>query len=366
MPVQVIDLSGTPYQMGVAHGRLLRDEIHAFYRTRLGYSINEAAEVGVIHTEASILATARQHLVHFERDLPQVWAEFVGIAEGAGMDPARLYVTNGQTDLVDHLRIPSTATAVDRGCTAILVGGGRSSTGHALLAQTWDMHPDAEQFVRVFRRRPLAEDGTRPLPASLVLSTAGCLSLTGISASGVGMGTNDLKPDDARDGLMYLALIHNALAQADLGSAVAAIRDARRASGHNYLFAGDRSIVNLEATAAEYELFQSENEIYAHGNHYLTPRFAVRDQMDMSQSTSPTRCARVDALLAEKGDAPLGPADLWAYLANREDGENSICRINHPDVTTCAAVVLSPATGEMWATAGDALQNEAIVLRLRD
>ncbi len=364
MSVQIIELSGTPYQMGVAHGRLLRDEIHAFYRTRLGHSINEAAEVGVIHTEASILATARQHLVHFERDLPQVWAEFVGIAEGAGMDPAQLYVTNGQTDLVDHLRIPSTAAAADRGCMAILVGGGRSSTGHALLAQTWDMHPDAEQFVRVFRRRPQAENGDRPLPASLVLSTAGCLSLTGISASGVGIGTNDLKPDDARDGLMYLALIHNALAQPDLGGAVAAIRDARRASGHNYLFAGDRRIVNLETTGSRARTLSKRNRDLHPRQPLFDPRFAVRDQLDMSQSTSRTRCARVDALLADKGDAPLSPADLWAYLANRQDGEKSICRINHPDVTTCAAVVLSPATGEMWATAGDALQNEATLLNI--
>jgi hypothetical protein len=290
----------------------------------------------------------------------------VGIAQGAEMDPARLYVTNGQTDLVDHLRIPQTSAAADRGCTAILVGGGRSSTGHALLAQTWDMHPDAEQFVRVFRRRPVAENGERPLPESLVLSTAGCLSLTGISASGVGLGTNDLKPDDARDGLMYLSLIHHALAQPNLDQAVAAVRDARRASGHNYLFAADRRMVNLEATAAEHEIFASEDAVFSHGNHYLAPRFALRDQLNLAESTSPFRCARVESLLAEKGDAPISPADLWAYLANREDGENSICRFDHPETTTCAAVVLSPATGEMWATAGDALHNEPTLLRLGD
>ena len=364
MSVQIVHLSGTPYQMGLAHGRLLKDEIHAFYRTRLAHSIAEAAEVGVIHTEVSILATARQHLAHFERDLPQVWAEFAGIAQGADMDPAQLYVTNGQTDLVDHLRIPRSAAAGDRGCTAILVGGGRSSTGHALLAQTWDMHPDAQQFVRVFHRRPQAEKGERPLPESLVLSTAGCLSLTGISASGVGMGANDLKPDDARDGLMYLALIHHALAQPDLDSAVAGVRDARRASGHNYLFAGDRRVVNLETTAAEHELYASEDGVFSHGNHYLTPRFAVRDQLNLADSTSPSRCARVETLLAAKGDAPISPADLWAYLSNRQDGENSICRFDHPETTTCAAVVLSPATGEMWATAGDALHNAATLLNM--
>ena len=180
----------------------------------------------------------------------------------------------------------------------------------------------------------------------------------------MGIGTNDLKPDDARDGLMYLALIHHALAQPDLDSAVAAVRDARRASGHNYLFAGDRRIVNLEATAAEHELFQSEEAITSHGNHYLTPRFAVRDQINRTESTSPFRCARVESLLAEKGDAPISPADLWTYLSNREDGENSICRFDHPETTTCAAVVLSPATGEMWATAGDPLHNAATLLNL--
>src|SRR5881296_3518073 len=96
-------LEGTPYAMGLAHGRALREEIHALAEERLRLSLQRAAEVGRPATRAAALGLAREFLPLQERWSPAVHAEFRGIAEGAAIAPELLLIGNGYTDFVDVL-----------------------------------------------------------------------------------------------------------------------------------------------------------------------------------------------------------------------------------------------------------------------
>jgi len=346
--LDLIILTGTPYEMGVQHGRQLRDEIHALADDRLRLCLTDMEAVGSSVGEAECLALARTHLPFFEKHAPLAWAEFQGIADGAGISLERLFVGNGYTDFVDVLMLKQ--AAAELGCTAFLVRREFSHSGHTLLGQTWDMHPSAKQFVHLFQREPT--EGA----ASLVLSTAGCLSLIGLNAAGIAIGNNNLCPLDARPGLMYLTLIHQALAQITLDAAIAGITAGPRASGHNYLLADADRIVDIETTALEYELLEPAAPWYVHTNHYRTKRLAVQE-MQIPSPSSTRRLERMEVLLASATTVDVDT--LWTFMSDRTDAENPICRLPSTDdeSVTCAAVIVRPETGEMWAARGDPLHN---------
>jgi len=214
------------------------------------------------------------------------------------------------------------------------------------------MHPEAADYLAVFCRRP--SQG----PASLVVSTVGCLSLAGINEAGIAIGNNDLKPTDARCGVTYLAVIHHVLQQTSLPGAVNAITLAERMSGHNYYLAGpEGELVDIETTATRYELISPAGSFYVHTNHYLAADLRDLDAQPRLESST-YRLERMGKLLHEH----LGrvtPQTMMALMADEQgQADRRICRRDPSDETpTCAAVVMSPQTGELWVVQGPPSQN---------
>ena len=103
------------------------------------------------------------------------------------------------------------------GCTSFIATAQATADGLTYVGQTWDMHAFAEPHMRVFRRTP--DEG----PAWVTLTTAGCLSLIGLSDRQIAVGNTNVAPVDARPGVIYLAMIHEALRSPDYATARAAI-----------------------------------------------------------------------------------------------------------------------------------------------
>lgn len=340
-------LEGTPYQMGRAHGRVLREEVHALAEERLRLSLQAAEAAGRPATRAAALALAREFLPIQERWSPAVHAEFVGIAEGAGIAPELLLIGNGYTDFKDVLcQNPALAGAAQE-CTVFYIGAEASRDGRAYAGQTWDMHSTAEPFVLCVLRRPT--DG----PATLGITTAGCLSLVGLNAGGIGCGNSNLVPTDARAGVIYLALIHAALSRTRWEEARDVFCDAPRASGHNYYLAGPGgAFADVETTATDAETLFPTAPVYVHANHYTMPRLLSMEAPRDPASTSVHRERRLRARLeARIGD--LDPETLRDCLADHDPGPGPVCVHDQGGGSkSCAAVVLCPETREIWARVG--------------
>jgi len=350
MSIDVVSLEGTPYEMGRQHGERLRDEVYELAAERMWLSIRSAGVQGVDASEEDCLKLAAEHLPLFQEYVPAVWEEFRGIAEGAGISTEALFVGNGYTDFRDVLSQGRAAGLSE--CTSFLVTPEFTREGHALIGQTWDMHASAEAFVKLFHRRPAHA------PETLVLSTSGCLSLIGISRAGVAVGNNNLCPTDARPGVMYLSMIHHALAQPDLEAATRAITDAPRSSGHNYVLAGEGQIRDIETTAQEYAILPAEGAWMVHANHYLS-KDLVRLEAEPPGISSLHRQKRMEDLFRASEGAMDADA-LWRFMSDREGGDTCICRTGATEAmgTTCGAAVLSPETGEIWVTRGNPAANE--------
>ncbi len=349
MPIEYVTLAGSPKQMGQAHGEQFAERIAQFAEIRLARCIDEVTESGRRLTRDDVVSFCQSVLQHHRDYAPSVYEEFAGIAEAAGISPAMLMICNGLTDVVDPLACGTKAW----GCTSWLIGPEATDDGQVLAGQSWDMHPEAADFIAVFRRQP-AEG-----PASLVMSTIGCLSLVGINEAGIAVGNNNLKPTDARPGVMYLSMIHHALAQTPLAGAVNAITLAQRMSGHNYYLAGpEGEIVDIETTATRHEVVDPAGSFYVHTNHYLTA--ALREfEAEGKLESSHYRLDRMGKLL-HKHVGEITAQTMMTLMADEQGhGDCRICRRDPADeAATCGAIVMSPQAGTMWAVQGPPSQNK--------
>ncbi len=351
MQPRVIHLEGEPYAMGRQYGAQVRREVRALAEERLSLALDAALQKGRRVYRREALEMAGRFLPIQEAYAPDVHAEFLGIAEGAGITPELLLVANGLTDFRDVLSqaVGEESAGEDADeCTAFWVRP-EAAGGRTLCGQTWDMHATAEPFVLVVHRRP-AEG-----PETLSLTTAGCLSLIGVNACGIAVGNNNLVPTDAEPGVIYLAMIHRALAARTWEEARAAIVEAPRASGHNYYLADSEGrTANIETTAGCAAVLAATAEpTFVHTNHYTSARLAGLAAPPDPTSTSRARERRMRELFAQS-PPPFTPESIHHLLSDHTEGGAAICV--HTDLArgskSCGMAILCPQTREMWVRAG--------------
>jgi isopenicillin-N N-acyltransferase-like protein len=349
MALHHLQLHGTPTAMGRQHGEALREQAQAMCYTRLALAARAAEKLTPARDLAWCLDVAAQCVQPVADYAPDVFAEWSGIAEAAGLTMPEMVIGNGWTDFADLLHRAGGAEA--HGCTFAAFTGERTADGLTYAAQTWDMSPSARPHLALVRRRPSAG------PATLGMTTAGCLSLIAMNEAGIGIGNTNLVPTDARAGVHYLALIHQALAQTTPQAALAAIADAQRLSGHFYYLAGPGGeVLSIETTAERHECLSPVDGALVHTNHYLAPAFAG-EAFPPPSASSAARQARMSALVAET-TASVGPGEIQRLLSDHA-GEWPICR--HCDDpaswASLAAVIMCPQAGKLWVAAGNPCEN---------
>lgn len=341
-----IELSGSPSEMGAAFGEAFRGEIADLYALRLQNALRQATQYGGRPvSEAALLRLAGACLAASERFDPSGTAELRGIARGARLDAERVLAMNGLTDLRDGLAWGEPGEVGAEGCTALIVQRDASADGVPRLAQSWDLASDNAKFVVAVHRRP-AEG-----PETWSVTTVGCQSLMSLNADGLALGTTNLRTRDSGVGVPYLGLIHRGLREKSALEATREIAAAPRAGAHSYL-ALDRSgaSVVLECTGKLAHAFTVERGCHVHTNHCQVPAH-IALEADTPRRSSEARLARMRELLAS-AKGRIDAAFLRACYADAAGGALAICRKDFDGISTNAASVITPQTGEMWACAG--------------
>lgn len=135
MPFPYVEVSGTPYAMGLQHGRQAGDRIAGFV---------EHLVTAAGRPRAEVLAAARRFLPAFERGCPKQVEEVRGVAAGAGLVFEEALLVQVRGEVLPHLRA--------EGCTSFAVAGRHPVSGAPLIGQTSDMEPTdnaAERAVRL-------------------------------------------------------------------------------------------------------------------------------------------------------------------------------------------------------------------------
>lgn len=356
MPLETITLTGTAREMGLQHGEQLREAVQGMIRTRVELAVEAAARAHPRFDRQWCLNLAEESLPLLQRYSLPVFNELQGLAEGAQLTLPELVIGNGWTDFKDLLALRVHADQAEEEineCTSVVVGGNLMADGRTYLAQTWDMNVSAGQYMLLVRREP--SDG----PRTLSLTTAGCLSLIGLNEHGLAVGNTNLAPLDARPGIFYLALIHQALAQRTFEDATEAITRAQRMSGHYYYLGGSYGeFMGLETTAARHEIIIPPLGTYVHTNHYLQPALLATGLTTEAGPNTLGRQAQMEKLAAAL-PGELDRDDLTRLLRDH-DGPQPVCRHNdNPSgAATLGAAILCPQSLTLWVTAGNPCEND--------
>ncbi|MEN6546082.1 MAG: C45 family peptidase, partial [Armatimonadia bacterium] len=255
-------------------------------------------------------------------------------------------IGNGWTDFRDLITRHATEAAHE--CTSVVVGKELGAEGRLYLAQTWDMSASAGPYMVLVRRRP------KDAPATLSLTTAGCLSLIGMNEAGIAIGNTNLVPYDARPGVHYLALIHEALRQRALAAAVERITGAQRLSGHYFYLGGpDGEFRGLETCGTRHLPVGLQGGFYVHTNHYRDRELAEQVGEVTPSANSVGRQERMETLA--RGLTAGATATEISQLLQNHDGEHVICRhAQRPtDAATLGAAVMCPESREMLVGVGN-------------
>ena len=353
--MRILHLEGTPAELGEAFGESCRAPIAELYALRLENAVAQALRYGGRTVgEAELLALAAGCLDASERFDPEGTEELYGIARGAGLSPERVLAMNGLTDLRDALAWGGPVEAAG-GCTAFVIQRDRSADGRLWAGQSWDLGTDNLPYVVAVHRKPASG------PETWCITTAGCLSLMGMNAEGLALGTTNLRTTDAGVGVPYLGLIHRALRESSAAAAAALIAKAPRAGGHAYT-AVDRGgeAFAVECTAKRARTFAIRGGFHVHTNHCQVPEHQPLEA-DISYDSSRARLARMQELLrsAERIDG----AFLQRCLADTANGKLAICRDDFEGISTNAALVLSPEGPHLFACHGQPSQAKWLELR---
>ncbi|QSB14322.1 hypothetical protein JQS43_22940 [Natronosporangium hydrolyticum] len=321
MTLPYVSVAGTPGECGAAYGSAasvqIAENLDAYQRRFADQAgLDQAGRTAA--GEAFRAATQAHH--------PRVAAMLDGVAAGAGVPPAEIYALNARTELLYGQPVSPAA----EGCTAIGVLGTHTATGHLLLGQNWDWHPDQRGAMLLLETTD--ERGLRVL----TLAEAGMLAKTGLNSAGVGQCLTMLACD--RDGLTdppgvpYHVLARATLEADSLGWAMrAACRSPRNASinlllGQAGAAADDGELIDLELVPGDVGWLHPVDGLLTHANH-LEAAVPVFDRQKEWGGSSLFRASRARRLLAPAVTAgKADPTDLATVLADHASYPHAICR----------------------------------------
>lgn len=371
-PLEPLVLSqADPRARGRAHGEHWRQAIHELAELRLALT-RQRSRFGHDH---EVLAAAALHLPVLREQLPRLAEELEGIAEGADLSSERVLVLNHDTGLrglpravlggedreVGEGREGAGAQAgsgVDvGGGTAIYFNGVRGP----LLGETWDVHADAEPYVRMLRIAPEGSDHE-----VLCLTFAGCLGVAGMNSRGVAVTMSELWCTDARVGVVGPALLRALLEQPHARAAYERLRSIPRSSGHYVVLADGHDYYGVETSGELQVLTQlGPRAAHLHTNHCFDPVLRRREAVPRA-STTFHRLNLATTIYAQQ--RPRDAEGLWSLLHTRDGTPGSLCIDPRADEAsapaTCAVIVMRLHDGWVRVVRGGEHRQPALELQV--
>ncbi len=347
-----IRVKGTPAQRGRQLGqqaaRLIKRNLELYRDIFMHYAGWDWQRV------AQHAARFRSRIADYQ---PRYVTEMEGIAEGAGVGVNDILALNVRTEIM----FAAVARQAGAECTSFAILPDATADGHTLIGQNWDWNPAMTETMIVLEAKQAEA------PSFVTVVEAGMLAKVGFNSAGIGVATNALisDQDHGEPGVPYHVVLRGLLDAETMTQALAAINGRPRASSANYLVAHrDGEAFDTETAPGDFTRVYSDftpGDILTHTNHFVRPRFDLKDVGLWNGPDSPFRLTRLTRLLWQE-EGELSPQRLQSILTDHFNRPHSICR--HPDPSkplleryaTVASVIMDLTTRTMWLAAGNPCQ----------
>jgi isopenicillin-N N-acyltransferase-like protein len=297
-PVPVVDLAGSPAEMGSQHGEAHRMQITHLAELRLDYICREFGK----DARDTARAAASRMEAQIERLLPDVHAEMAATARSAHVSCWELIVAGALSDVIDVVARhapPARPPQPLNECTLTatrLPGAGDD----VVLCGTWDSHAFATGSLALCRRRP-----TRG-PATLALTTFGWPMQQGVTSDGLGFTIANLVAKRTGSGVPFVAALAHAATKRSAQDAATGVSALPHASARFYMFSDQASYVGVEIAPGR-DAVIDRSVPACHTNHFLSPALLASEGRPRELDSSRRRLRRARQLVerAGSGDTPM-------------------------------------------------------------
>jgi hypothetical protein len=356
-----IRVAGTPYEMGLQHGELLRDEIR---------SLVDAVYHHVLYGQPGIIGWGLRHGARTVTRLMEPYVprryrlEMAGVARAADVSYRDILLLNSFDDVLANLRILA-AMFGRLGCSAFAANASPDAPGELVSGRNLDYFVNSavgddvwaatnymKQHVVVVEHAP--EDA--PRFASVVwpgfVGVATAMSEVGMVASALVVATVRNRPLATPAPFLYRRIVEET---SHVDEAIGMLRRARRTQGHNVLLASaeDGSAAVVEFTPWRLAVRRPENGWLATTNHFVDPEMTRRyARFELPSSTD--RLARLGDLCSRDGmaDGDLTAAGrLLLDTQLRGADANEHCAVFNP--CTIYSTLFAPTRKRMWVRVAD-------------
>ena len=337
----VLEVSGSPREMGRQLGEAMREELRALVEVVVD-RINEGSGEAT-YTYEQGLEVAASSIAPAEAYAPHLIEELCGVAEAGGVSLEQVMLVNVRNQI---------AVALEGACTSVAVESRASSSGTGMVAQNWDNDPAMDPFSVVLTRRP--KNG----PAHLNFTQPGIIGYMGLNEPGIGVCVNTLPAPSGGRGVPWYFALRSIHGESSLDGAVAQVAWADLAISINAAMMTPEGAADLEAAmGAVHVLRANERGTLVHTNHCVhADLVAINDDFPELIESGP-RFRRSEALLAEM-DTPVSLDDLKRVLSDHDGFPRSICRHPNDDPGTgfwrsVVSMILEPSEGRMHLSRGN-------------
>ncbi len=264
--MNVLELKGTPREIGRGHGEALRDEIaRRLDIQRAGLfrrnGLKEEDLLNTVFNETGLLQTARKWA-------PELVEEIEGLAEGARLDFRLAFAIQLLDELgwLMALKQLDYSSLDESNCSTIGVPGNRN--GVTVLAQNADMGKAVDGFGTILKITN-TQSGCR----SIIVTVPGVIGIYGLNDCAVGVCLNamSLRLKKSTTGLGTIFVSRKILDQKSLSEASKFLSRVPHASGETYTVGGPGEIAAFECSpnsVRRFFPFGDMGPVY-HTNHPL-------------------------------------------------------------------------------------------------
>lgn len=364
MTFPLIRLEGDAFNQGVQHGTQLRDRI--LHNLDL-YFYRFQNEIKLTRTQT--LEMAGKVAGHIERFNPDYAAGMRGIAQAVGRDYLEIAALNARYEILyfgygeQGLKNAGLEGRFEQkqfdqkkvdGCTLFAALPEAMATGHLTMGQNWDWIVGVQGALI----HTTHDDGFQ----SLAFTEAGIFGgKIGFNSAGVGVcisGLVSMDDDWSRPVKPTHLRCYEILRSRSFAEAERIVSEGERACSTNFMIAAAPDhVVDFETAPHGVRMLTCVLGSMAHTNHFVDPAaLGIIEPPSERRPHSYFRQELMTRLLQNK--RPLEISDLQAFLSNKEDYPDGICRypnLDEPEedrVETIAGIIMDLEAKQMWVTDG--------------